>query len=118
MRSLVRSLILAEQRGRGRCGSTIPLISGQLMTPRSLLYSANGPRRSGGYGDAREEAAADRLYAGVDEVRRKIAEVPTTGAIGLAEVSVTWNFCPRRQSGRIRGRCRARGTSHSSAVRK
>ena len=33
---------------------------------------------------------------------------------GLAEVSVTWNLLPaRRQSGRIRGRCRARGRSHS-----
>ena len=44
---------------------------------------------------------ADTLYAGVHEVRRKIAEVPTTGAIGLAEVSVTWNFCPRRATNQV-----------------
>ena len=36
------------------------------------------------YGAAEDEAAADRLYAAVDEARRKIADVPTTGAVGLA----------------------------------
>jgi|SRR5690242_10185781 hypothetical protein len=35
------------------------------------------------YGAAEDEAA-NRCYAAVDEVRRQIAEVPATGAVGLA----------------------------------
>jgi hypothetical protein len=36
------------------------------------------------YGAAEDEAAADRLNGSVDEARRKIADVPATGAVGLA----------------------------------
>ena len=36
------------------------------------------------YGAADDTAAADRLYAAVDEARRNIADIPTTSAVGLA----------------------------------
>jgi hypothetical protein len=54
------------------------------MTRKSLPYSANGPTRSGLTATADNAAAADTLYAAVDEARRNIADVPATSAVGLA----------------------------------
>jgi len=74
---------MAEQRGGADAGVQSPYL-GSANDAEILALFRKWADAVRSYGAAEDETAADRLYAAVDEVRRKIAGVPTTGAVGLA----------------------------------